>query len=404
MKSYLIRFVIVVFVFLPMSSLFATTELSGIVVSKNGDLAQVEIQQNISDVPKTGDKVVFSTTIEGTKIEAGLGIVSEVNGNMVSVNVQEGQPDLNMLAVININEIAHNQAVGKINKTPPQHLCDELAGDPWDKQRIGPIIKISSIDTDKAIKACSDALKTYPATPRFLYQLARAYRTDWQFDKALYYYQLAADYDYAAAQFGVGWIYERGKGVKSDDAKAAEWFRKAVLKGHAIAQYELGMLYEGGNDFGNGPKKDRVKAKEWFLKAAKQGYAPAQGMVGYMYQEGVGEKAKDYKKARQWFLKSADQGSILSLQDLGMMSSEGQGMPGNYGEAAKWYRKLAMQCDAFGQYSLGELYLQGKGVPKNKNEAIFWFFKAASGGNKEAKLKLEKMDLKLDELELEYIR
>lgn len=404
MRNDLFRLLILVFIFIQTCSLCAARELDGIVVSKNGNSLQVELQQNASVVPTIGDKVVFSTTIEEIKIEAGLGIVTELDGNIVSVQVKEGQPDLNMNAVVNVNEPQHSQVTSQANNIPPQHLCDQLAGDPWDKQRIGTAVKISSIDTDKAIKACSGALIEHPKTPRFLYQLARAYRTDWQFDKALYHYKLAADFDYAAAQFGVGWIYQRGKGVNSNDAKAAEWFRKAAIAGHPMAQYELGMLYEGGSEFSNGPKKDRVKAKEWFLKAAKQGYAPAQGMVGYMYQEGVGEIAKDYTKARQWFLKSADQGSILSLQDLGMMFSEGKGIPQNYEEAAKWYRKLAMQCDAFGQYSLGELYMKGKGVPKNKNAAIYWFFKAASGGNKEAKLKLEKMNLKLLELELEYIK
>ena len=67
-------------------------------------------------------------------------------------------------------------------------------------------------------------------------------------------------------------MYYNGDGVAKDDAKAAEWYRKAAEQGNAFAQYKLGDMY----DKGEGVAKDAAKAKEWWQKAADQGNDAAQ--------------------------------------------------------------------------------------------------------------------------------
>ena len=57
-------------------------------------------------------------------------------------------------------------------------------------------------------------------------------------------------------------------------------------KGMPKAQYKLGYDYH----FNFGVKKDDVKAVEWWRKSAEQGYAPAQVYLGSAYDEGVGNK------------------------------------------------------------------------------------------------------------------
>ena len=39
---------------------------------------------------------------------------------------------------------------------------------------------------------------------------------------------LAADQGHALAQYAVGWLYERGRGVPEDDAEAVRWYRLAA--------------------------------------------------------------------------------------------------------------------------------------------------------------------------------
>ena len=57
--------------------------------------------------------------------------------------------------------------------------------------------------------------------------------------------QLAESGD-AAAQCGLGNIYENGWGVPANYESAAAWYRKAALQGHANAQFNLGLLYLTG--------------------------------------------------------------------------------------------------------------------------------------------------------------
>ncbi|NIP73788.1 MAG: sel1 repeat family protein, partial [Gammaproteobacteria bacterium] len=46
------------------------------------------------------------------------------------------------------------------------------------------------------------------------------------------------------AQFGLGMLHQGGKGVERDEARAAEWFRKAAEQGFVPAQFNLGNAYQ----------------------------------------------------------------------------------------------------------------------------------------------------------------
>ncbi|HSR55349.1 MAG TPA: SPOR domain-containing protein [Alphaproteobacteria bacterium] len=53
---------------------------------------------------------------------------------------------------------------------------------------------------------------------------------------------LAAKGD-AASQFNLGLMYETGRGVKKDPAKALIWYRKAAKQGHARAKNNIRMIH-----------------------------------------------------------------------------------------------------------------------------------------------------------------
>ena len=86
----------------------------------------------------------------------------------------------------------------------------------------------------------------------------------------------------AEAQYKLGVMYDIGKGVPKDDAKAVEWYEKAAAQGHAEAQYNLGLIYYGGD----GVPKDAAKALMWLQKAAAQGNVNAQNFLRLLYEEG----------------------------------------------------------------------------------------------------------------------
>lgn len=66
--------------------------------------------------------------------------------------------------------------------------------------------------------------------------------------------------------------YERGRGVKKDQAVALDWYTRSANTGLADAEYALGQVYEKGH---LGMAKDKAKALVWYRKAAAQGHKDA---------------------------------------------------------------------------------------------------------------------------------
>ncbi len=73
-----------------------------------------------------------------------------------------------------------------------------------------------------------------------------------------------AEQGVASAQYYLGLMYEKGRGVRQDHSVALTWFRKAAAQGYAGPQNDLGLLYERGR----GVRKDVVRALMWYTVAA----------------------------------------------------------------------------------------------------------------------------------------
>lgn len=73
-----------------------------------------------------------------------------------------------------------------------------------------------------------------------------------------------AEQGVAAAQFYLGLMHEKGRGVRQDHSVALMWFRKAAAQGYAGPQNNLGLMYERGR----GVRKDVVRALMWYTLAA----------------------------------------------------------------------------------------------------------------------------------------
>jgi TPR repeat protein len=103
-------------------------------------------------------------------------------------------------------------------------------------------------------------------------------------------------------------MYAKGEGVAQNDAKAAEWFRKAADQGHAAAQSNLGLLCARGQ----GVAQNDAEAAKWFHRAADQGLAEAQTILGAIYVKRQGA-AQNYVLAHMWFNLAAAQGDAGAL-------------------------------------------------------------------------------------------
>jgi len=127
---------------------------------------------------------------------------------------------------------------------------------------------------------------------------------------------------------------------REDYATALREWRPLAEQGDALAQYNLGVLYRKGR----GVPQDDVQARQWYVKASAQGQAKAQYNLGTLYLNGEGVP-KDYQQALRWFRLAADQGEALAQTKIAIMYDEGQGVPQDFVQAHKWYNLAAVNGD-----------------------------------------------------------
>ncbi len=159
--------------------------------------------------------------------------------------------------------------------------------------------------------------------------------------------------------------------------------RRAAEQGHALAQYRLGHMYDGGWWYLN-VSPDAEEAVRWYRRAAEQGHALAQYHLGLMYGDDSGVRRgvpQDHEEAARWFQRAAEQGHALAQYRLGFMYVDGRGVPQDHEEAARWFQRAAEQGHALAQVNLGVMYACGRGVPRDDVAAHTWANLAGAQGS-----------------------
>ena len=127
---------------------------------------------------------------------------------------------------------------------------------------------------------------------------------------------------------------------REDYATALREWQPLAEQGDALAQYHVGMLYHKGR----GVPQDDVQARKWYAKAAAQGQAKAQFGLGTLYFNGEGG-SKDYQQALRWFRLAANQGEALAQTKLAILYDDGDGVPKDKVQAYKWLSLAATNGD-----------------------------------------------------------
>ncbi len=115
--------------------------------------------------------------------------------------------------------------------------------------------------------------------------------------------KLRAEKGEANAQFKLGWMYQKGKGVPQSDPEAIIWYRKAAEQEHAHACNNLGGRYARGK----GVSQNYEEALYWYTKAARAGDAVAQWNLGPLYYSGLGVAA-DKTASYMWLTLAIENG------------------------------------------------------------------------------------------------
>lgn len=169
------------------------------------------------------------------------------------------------------------------------------------------------------------------------------------------------------AQAELGWLYDKGQGVRKSYRKAFQWYLKSAQRGNRVAQYNLNLCYL----IGQGISPDEKQAFRWVQKSAEAGYPDAVLALAWHYHTGRGVKVS-LRQADHWYRKSAQLGDPSAQFSLGQLSYDS----GRYASAKKWFLKAVAQNHPRSNYYLGRMYLAGLGVPKDATTARSFLRKA----------------------------
>jgi hypothetical protein len=204
------------------------------------------------------------------------------------------------------------------------------------------------------------------------------------YDLALAWLQSFARQNNPRARVLLGWLYENGRGLPRDYAKAAENYQAAALQNLSAAQDNLGKLYE----LGLGVPKNERKAFELYLAAAQQANPVARLNLASMYLTGSGTP-RDFFQAARWFRVAAESGYVLAQHALAILDSKGLGVPVDRAEAARWELLAAQRGLPLAETGLAFFYETGSGVPLDYVSAFCWYSRAVSDGEESAASRLK---------------
>lgn len=155
--------------------------------------------------------------------------------------------------------------------------------------------------------------------------------------KAFKWTQKASSRGDSLSQFNLGFMYEKGMGVKISHGRACYWYGLAARKELPEAITNLANLYQRGGD-----KRKPKLAIQLYKKADKKGFVPATYNLGVMYQKGRGTKKND-RTAYNYFLKAANQGLPQAQFMCGTLTYGGVGVKKNPQVALEWFQKVSVK-------------------------------------------------------------
>lgn len=189
--------------------------------------------------------------------------------------------------------------------------------------------------------------------------LGRSFRTgiygyDQNYRKSFEWFLKAAEQGSQEACRRVGWFYSVGAGVRKNDEKAIEWYKKAN------AYRCVGDIYNDKNDFS--------EALKWYTKAAETGDCFDQSFLAtYLYNHEM------YEEALKWEIK-ASEGNLDYCRAVGHYYEWGKGVEKDLDEAMRWYKKAAEGGGAGSKVFLGQKLFE----QMHYEDALEWFEKVIS--------------------------
>jgi len=141
------------------------------------------------------------------------------------------------------------------------------------------------------------------------------------------------------AMVAIANLHESGVGFRKDDERALEYFQQAADLKDPYGLYKVGRFYLEGRVY----ERDIEKAIEFFTRAAREGSREAQRELGIMHEKGLGGFKMDIEKAVELFEQAAEKGDAIATNLLG---SHHFNRTKKFEVAAKCFKKAAGKCPA----------------------------------------------------------
>ncbi|CAN5908545.1 hypothetical protein BH11PSE3_BH11PSE3_15230 [soil metagenome] len=204
--------------------------------------------------------------------------------------------------------------------------------------------------------------------------------------KAIELFEKAAAAGHTRAQINLGILYLRGQGAPRDLVNARAWLEKAAASGDPLALYALGRAMSESTEQ---IAADPVRAADLFRRAAEKGHALASLRYGLALSEGTGIK-RDIPTAHRLLVQANDNGipeAALALGDMAARTPASRDKAANekvVQSALSWYTIAAQAGVPSAQFKLANAYFAGVGVARDPAQAQMWYSRAAQQGQPQA--------------------
>lgn len=208
---------------------------------------------------------------------------------------------------------------------------------------------------------------------------------DVDYEASLKWFRMAAEQAHPLAQANLALMYSKGLGVEVDDAEAERWFRLAAAE-DPQAQFALAQRYDAGEIVPKNPEEAMV----WYLRAAEGGIRAAQAIVAKAYDKGA-RLERDRAEAARWYLAAGEQGDLEAQRRGAELFATGDGVAVDLERAARLYELAAEAGDPEAQWKIAGMLERGEGTRMNRSAAVEWYRKATVAGHAGARLRLAKL-------------
>jgi TPR repeat protein len=132
------------------------------------------------------------------------------------------------------------------------------------------------------------------------------------YEQALPAFERLAQQRHVEAAYMAGLMHDRGRGTAANGAKAIQFYSVGADANYAPALCNIGILYRDG---GPGVEKNAAKAEEFLRRAAYLGNSPAQLALGAMQYNGD-QIERNEVEGIAWFMIAAEGGNEIAQQNL----------------------------------------------------------------------------------------